>query len=361
MSSLLDKQALNRRYATRQHPADGAEPPPDPEADSQQTNGRSGFVLLTLDDLARRPPPQWLVDGHLVRHSLAVCYGQPGSTKSFLALDIALNVASGTPWSGRKVTQGPVIWVAAEGVSGLAQRVDAWRSANPSAKPTGFYVLAEAVNLRHPQDLHQLQATLQAAAIEPTLIVFDTFARCLVGGDENSARDVGAAIATLDQLRADTGATTLVIHHTGKGGGAERGSSALRGAADTMLRLDNTDGQISLTCDKQKEAAPFQALHLKLAPAGDSCVLEYVGRMRDNTQTNRHQRVIRALTNTPPVSKTQLAALMGGRKKDALTAIDAAVTDPHCPVTIVREGRTVRYRLTPAPDQPTPQEQPPKD
>ncbi len=85
-------------------------------------------------------------------------------------------------------------------------------------------------------------------------------ARSMVGGDENAARDVGLFIDNVDQVRRRYGAAALVVHHTGKDGKLERGSTALRGAADTLVALRPDDDELKLTCEKQKGRTRVQAL-----------------------------------------------------------------------------------------------------
>jgi DNA-binding Lrp family transcriptional regulator len=86
------------------------------------------------------------------------------------------------------------------------------------------------------------------------LIVVDTLARCFTGGDENSSKDMGRFVAACDALRKETGATVLVVHHSGKDKSSERGSSALRGAADAMFEVTNPEfRKIHVRCTKQKE------------------------------------------------------------------------------------------------------------
>src|SRR5262249_46295895 len=83
--------------------------------------------LLTLADLDNLPDPEWLVDGLVGQNALVVLFGPPGVGKSFLALDLALSIATGRPWLGRKTTQGGVVYVYAEGTSELKHRAAAWR------------------------------------------------------------------------------------------------------------------------------------------------------------------------------------------------------------------------------------------
>lgn len=233
--------------------------------------------LLTLDELAALPPPTWLIDGMIPRGGLACVYGPSGAGKSFLALDWALSIATGTHWIDHEVQAGNVIYVAAEGHIGLATRVEAWQIRH-GAGAAPFYVLPDAVNLMDAPSVELLLTDIQNRAPDPALIVVDTLARCMVGGDENGTKDMGLFTASADRLRKATGATVLIIHHTGKDPGrGERGNSSLRAACDTMISLTADDGLISLECDKQKDALEFAPSQWVLEPVGASCVLALAG------------------------------------------------------------------------------------
>ena len=232
------------------------------------------YHLLDLDELAALPPPTWLLEGMIVKGGFSCLYGPSGGGKSFLALDWGLSVAYGRPWAEHTAQPGPVVYIAGEGTGGLAKRVDAWRAAHGVTGRAPFYTLPDAVNFLDDGAAAAVLAALSARQdVAPALVIVDTLARSMVGGDENGSRDMGVFITNLDRIRHTTGATVLVIHHTGKTGQSERGSSALRAAADTMIALDAEDGVIRLTCDKQKDAPPFDQSTWQLTPYADSCIL----------------------------------------------------------------------------------------
>jgi hypothetical protein len=115
----------------------------------------------------------------------------------------------------------------------------------------------------------------------PRLIVIDTLARCFGAGDENSTKDMSAFVASLNAIReAFLVATILVVHHAGKSAGkGERGSTALRGAADTVMSLAGSGDWLTLKCEKQKDAEQFSPIAFKLSPVAlpngkSSCVIE---------------------------------------------------------------------------------------
>ncbi len=203
------------------------------------------FTVMHADQLDELPPLQWIRPGEIPAHSLTVIYGPPGSGKSFVTLDYSLRVAQ---------TQ-PVLYVAGEGAVGYAARKMAWCRHHHSG-PGQLFFIPRAVNLLDRADVDGLIAACHG--VRAVMIVLDTLARCMVGGDENTARDMGLLIAECDRVREATRATILLVHHSGKSGLFERGSSALRAAADQMLELSNDDELLTLSCAKSKDSKGFE-------------------------------------------------------------------------------------------------------
>ncbi len=99
------------------------------------------------------------------------------------------------------------------------------------------------------------------------LVIVDTFARCIVGADENSARDVGIAVDNLYRLRdatATVNGTVLVLHHTGKDGSTIRGSSALEGGCDTVYQVEGDTRNLKLYRTKRKDGPREDTVQLRL-------------------------------------------------------------------------------------------------
>src|SRR5205085_2929152 len=134
--------------------------------------------LIHADELDNLPPVEWLIDSEIPKRSLTLLFGLSGAGKSFVALDYALRVAQ----------SAPVIYIAAEGVSGYAARVKAWCSHHKL--PTGhLYFLPGTAEIMNSKGVHDLLSEI--AEVRPVMVVVDTLARCMVGGDENSAKDMG--------------------------------------------------------------------------------------------------------------------------------------------------------------------------
>lgn len=231
--------------------------------------------LIRDVDVLTWAPPSMLIGDRIPANALAYLYSPPGLGKTFVALDLSLCHASGRSWLGAPPSEpGRVVYGAAEGTAHVSVRLRGWYVAAgfDLTHSLGFYLFPEAVNLLQPDSVKRFIADAQG--VQPTLIVLDTLARCIVGADENSAKDMGLAIEACDRIRKATDATVLLVHHTGKDGGQERGSSALRGAADTVLALTDDGDSLKLSCDKQKDARPFEPIRVRLVPVldGATCV-----------------------------------------------------------------------------------------
>lgn len=237
------------------------------------------FKALNLSEMLALPPQEWLCDGLIPSKGLSVIYGAPGSSKTFLILDLAFRVAlGGGGWFGRKTKGGPVVIVAGEGVHGLAGRCRAYVSERADTDITDIDAALHVVP--HPPNLFAGEAAEFTAAISclaPKLVVIDTLARSSCGCDENSARDMGQVIAAADGIGKKLGCAILLVHHSGKGGG-ERGSSALRGASDAMFEVRRHDDGtrelvLSGATSKVKDSAESESIFFRLQPSGESCVV----------------------------------------------------------------------------------------
>lgn len=203
-------------------------------------------------------PPDWLVRNYIERNTLALLFGDPEAGKSFCAIDIGLSVACGVDWHGVRVKPGPVIYIAGEGRQGLGRRFKAW-SINAGLELDGrpFAVSSTATALTDGSALEELDDAIDGFAEDhgpPALIVVDTLNRNFGPGDENSANDMGALIAACDAVRERTGATVLLVHHSGHGDkNRSRGSGALRGGVDAEYRMSRDGDLITFEATKMKD------------------------------------------------------------------------------------------------------------
>jgi RecA-family ATPase len=214
-------------------------------------------------DLDPRPPEQqWLIEGLWGEQAVGIVGGEPKSCKSFLALEVAVAVASGAPCLRRfpVVRTGRVLLFAAEDALGVVRcRLDGiCAAAGVELAALDLDVItAPTLRIDTADDQQRLAATV--AALRPTLLILDPFVR-LHRIDENVCSEVAPLLAYLRDLQRRFALAVLVVHHARKGAARARAGQALRGSSefhawvDSALYLRRTDDELSLTIEHR--AAP---------------------------------------------------------------------------------------------------------
>ena len=220
-----------------------------------------------LSKLAKRAP---LIAGLLDVAAMSVFYGASGCGKTFLSLDLAAHVALGWNWRERKLNQGTVIYIAAEGGLGIEERLTAFRLYHQiDVTNVPLHVIAEPMDLcRSGADVALLVERCEL--LSPiSLIVVDTLSRVMAGGNENAPDDMGRFVTNCDRVRHATGAHVLVVHHSGKDDArGARGHSLLKAAADTEIAVEKHEvsGVITATVAKQRDHRVGNPFAFRLIP-----------------------------------------------------------------------------------------------
>lgn len=277
----VDDRGLTVQYLFRQlHDRglvvhDRVEPEDDFDAVESERNGRWRF--LSVEELEALPPPTWLVPGLFIEGSIAAIYGAPESGKSFLAVDVSMSIASGIAWHGREVAQGAVLYVAAEGAPGIGKRTRAWRAdKGATSRVIPFVLMRDPLNLSTEKEARDFAHAVASEVGPLRMIVVDTLNQTAAGADENSAQAMGCYIAGMKRLRDATGATVVVVHHSGKDESrGMRGSTALLGAMDTTVEVARASGggSIEVRVRKQKDAEREPPMRFNLDKVAGSLVL----------------------------------------------------------------------------------------
>ncbi len=233
----------------------------------------TGFYLMSDLEAEELAPARGILGDILYEDTVAFMYGPPGRWKSFVALSWALSIATGRRWLDKETQEGDVVYVAAEGARGIGKRIRAWKRKHGVAGKTRLRVLGVPVQLLQPESVQQLVQVVKAADCNPTLIVIDTLARSMAGGDENAAKDANVAIDAASTIKQAFGCCVLLVHHPGKDAARGlRGSSALLGNADTVISVAGTDDEkkrrleigdtILVQSEKPKDSEPFGDIYL---------------------------------------------------------------------------------------------------
>lgn len=199
----------------------------------------------------------YVIKGVLDQGALSVLFGPSNSGKTFFALDLAFHTASTTMWRDRRVDPGSVLYLAAEGGNGIANRIVALRQQYGIAdvplalRRAGLDLLDPTADVQRVIDL----AGEIAGRAPLRMIVVDTLSRAIAGGDENGPVDMTAFVRNVDAIRHATGAHIIVVHHTGKDAArGARGHTSLLGAIDTEIEIAvDEEGNRAATVSKQRD------------------------------------------------------------------------------------------------------------
>lgn len=269
----------------------------------------TGLPVSLAADLARCPEERrWLIEELWADRAVGILGGEPKLGKSWLALDVAVSVASGAPCLRRFAVKrpGPVLLYAAEDALHIVrQRLEAITTA-AGVDLVGLplhVITAPSVRLDLEQDRERLRATV--AGLAPRLLVLDPFVR-LHRRDENVAGEVAPLLAYLRQLERELGLAVLLVHHARKGGGARagqalRGSSELHAWGDSNLYLGRRGEAVWLTVEHR--AAPSRPrMPVALSERRGGLSLQVLDEAPAEPEANRpgpRERVLEALSGEP--------------------------------------------------------------
>lgn len=253
------------------------------------------WYIIPASDLKNLPPIEWIVEGEIPARGITVLFGPSGSGKSFIALDYALRVAQ----------TDPVLYMVGEGEYGYQQRVAAWTK-HHNLTEGKLYMVIGAVQFLEDNDFTAFQDAV--SAIRPRLVIVDTLARSMIGSDENSTRDMGMFMQACEDIKRRQDTAIMLVHHTNKGGQLERGSSALRGASDSMIKVFAQDDLITIESAKTKDSKPFSTRYMQIVPvevtlhgqAVESAVMieaDKVFQGPSDPLTQHQEKVLRCLSN----------------------------------------------------------------
>jgi hypothetical protein len=301
---------------------------------------------------ARAEERRWLVTGLWAEEAVGIVGGEPKCCKSFLALDLAVSVAAGTPCLRRFPVNraGRVLLYAAEDALHVVRRrlEGICAAAGLALRDLDVQVItAPTVRLDLEADRASLDETV--AKLRPRLLVLDPFVR-LHRIDENASGEVAPLLAYLRELQRRHGVAVALVHHAKKGGGRARAGQALRGSSefhawgDSNLYLRRHSDDLTLTVE-HRAAPSVPAITLELAQRGDALALEVAdrGASPEPAPASVDDRITRALAVAAgPVTLAALRSSLRIRNATlherlaALTAAGVLVRSP--------DG----YRLAPA-------------
>lgn len=289
-------------------------------------------VAISLDDFLDNPPaPKIPViwEGILDEADGFIIGGQSGVGKSWIAMDMALSIATGTPWlDAFATTPGKVVYIDEEGSrSGAYKRLMALMKGRGITGQRGIplhMVIRKSLKFDSPEGLATISRIIYDT--QPTVVICDTLVR-MHTGEENSARDMARFFDLSSQLREAYGVAIGFIHHTRKPSKEDagdladmmRGSGDIRGWPDSILIAKKLEGVgMELHHAKSREHPQHKPVEVRMDIREDDAYarLEVTGGVQKKTLTVGETRAaiverINVIQGQAPVTPEIIAGQMG--------------------------------------------------
>lgn len=299
-------------------------------AGREMTAGRFRFVDRSgMDSIAA---PEWLIPDCLPTGAYALLVGASGTFKTFIALDIALSIATGVdfPWAGNWPaigSSGPVLFSVGEGRPEFRKRVVAWEKRYWKGRHADGLVLADPVPLIQEDLNPYIDGALAMSEKGYKLVVIDTVGRAMQGTNENAQEYASAFTKMVETMQRELGCAVLALHHTGHDAHRARGSSVFQADADTVLLTERAGKEmtVALSMAKQKDAAEWDRPKLlamervDVAIGGRKSDSLVAAPAKENARAPESVRSAISETVTTLVLDKAVAAVLGGNPTKAWT------------------------------------------
>lgn len=315
--------------------------------------------VLTTPEVFDLPEPEWLLKDYIQRGGLTVVYGEPGSGKSLVMIDWAnLLAAPGEGWTfaGHPRTQQcKVVYIVGEGYGGIRRRLQAWRLERSfDAYPNVNWVW-QPVSITLPDSLettNEQEELLQVVLrdLEADVVFVDTLAATFGAANENQQADMNRYMMMLNKLR-ENGAAVVIAHHNSKGSKDVRGSTVLKGAADTVVRVEGKFHRessglsgVSLKVTKQKDGEPVAHMDLIVNehiigsyPSGDDMTSVALGGRtsrvdnptKDDPRDRMEQEIVDYIHEHPGCAARDVTAYVKGKTTTVLDVLNELIDNDY--------------------------------
>lgn len=177
----------------------------------------------------------WLIDKLWLNEACGIIGGEPKTAKTFLALAMAVAVASGKPCLNRFATQKPaavLLYSAEHCFRSLRQRIESTALRyNTRFDELNIHIIPATAEMRLDLEHRRLQLLKTVERITPALVILDPFSR-IHQVNENLTHEVAPLLGFLRELQQRFKTAVAVVHHTRKSTAATRPGQSLRGTSD---------------------------------------------------------------------------------------------------------------------------------
>ncbi len=299
-------------------------------------NNQSLPVVRVADIVTEENPQRWLIDQLWGAASVGVIGGAPKCSKTWLALDMSLSVATGTACLGCYEVPQPgavLAYLAEDSLAIVRERIEGIaRHRGLSIDSVPIHVITAPV-LRLDRDPHRTQLLETARRLRPRLLLLDPLVR-LHGIDENNAGEVAELLAYFRSLQRKLDLSVILVHHTRKNapGGTSaglglRGSSDIHAFGDSNLYLRRTGDRVVLSSE-HRAAAAAPSVYLDLIATDVATMhLEVTGDVGGQKRHDLKKRVLDLLAEKGVLTRAKLREMLSVKNErlgDALEALQQA-------------------------------------
>jgi len=273
--------------------------------------GNSGRLVYSAEQLCSSEVGDltWILKDWIMAGGINLIAGMPAAGKSFLALDLAIGIAStGFAWNDQPVPLGKVTYHFLDGsFRGMRSRVLNLCNARGIRPPTNLTFDFSPLNLREPHEILSLKQRISSQGV--SVIIFDVMAKFAPGADENYVAEMSPLMNSMREIANQMGTTFILIHHLNKGISNDfsyrvRGSTDILGSVDTaiIVNYENSSAANAMRViqpQKMREAEPPKPLRFQLVSEDQKITLKFsdANSMQFQKEVGQQERIYQELVD----------------------------------------------------------------
>jgi DNA-binding transcriptional ArsR family regulator len=238
-------------------------PHPGTEGTGQERPQQLTYQLQPLSYFKNKPKREWGVDQIIFDRGSSIFIGDSGSGKSTFVLDMFLSRACDVYFINRRTKPAFLVWIAGESADELYPRIKAFLACHNISEDqlTNFLGLDGHMPFNDVSEVltftQEVKAQLASIGVTPEthsiVFVFDTYAKCTPGADENSTQETKVITASIDAIVRDFSSHVAIIHHV-NAQNKIRGNGAFKASVDTVWLVTKNESIMNLHCVKMRGA-----------------------------------------------------------------------------------------------------------
>lgn len=239
------------------------------------------YAVRKRGQIGSEQKKEWLIQNVIGPKDIVFFYGQPSTGKTFIIIDLLMSAIAGKSFANRFETTRPlnVAMIVGEGGRSIDDRFVAADHYHCVPAEFNYDIFDNGLQFYEDNDGAEIERFVyewkRFENRQLDILIVDTYAMATIGANENDAKSAGKVLSNARAIANELGCAVIFVHHTTKNGSAERGSSALRAAADMMIEVSDK----KITCTKAKHCAAWAPVGFELMTFEDSLVVKWAEQM----------------------------------------------------------------------------------